>query len=162
MKKFINHIDHVVWLSRLENLEKNMAEIAAVTDAKFQRCDREDMKTVICVDWEAGLEVVAPMEEVNDFNRALHERLKSHGEGLLCAVFGVEDLEAHKAKLEARGLYVGPLMEDTSDVPWLDKIILRERFAPEVAGSWMVLSQIDYQDNVIRFVDVKQAETVSS
>ena len=34
--------------------------------------------------------------------------------------------------------------------------LLRERFAPEVIGSWMVLSQIDYQDDVIRFVEVRE------
>ena len=156
MKKFINHIDHVVWLSRLENLEKNIAELEAVTDGKLVRCDRDDMKTVICVDWDTGLEVVAPMDEVNDFNKALHDRLESHGEGLLAAVFGVEDLEKHKEKLEAKGMFVGPLMEDLPTAPWIERIILRERFAPEVAGSWMVLSQIDYQDDVIQFVDVKE------
>ncbi len=156
MKKFINHIDHVVWLSRLENADKNVAEIAAVTDGKFVRYERDDMKTVLYIDWDAGLEVVAPMEEVNDFNRALHDRLESHGEGLLAAVFGVANLEKHKEKLEAKGMEIGPLMEDLPDAPWIERIILRERFAPEVAGSWMVLSEIDYQDDVIEFVDVKE------
>lgn len=156
MKKFINHIDHVVWLSRLENAEKNVADLEAITDGKLVRYDRDDMKTVLFIDWDAGLEVVAPMDEVIDFNRGLHERLESHGEGLLAAVFGVENLEKHKEKLEAKGMFVGPLMEDTPDVPWIERIILRERFAPEVAGSWMVLSEIDYQDDVIQFVDVKE------
>jgi len=156
MKKFVNHIDHVVWLSRLENADKNVAELEAITDGKFVRMDRDDMQVVLFIDWDAGLEVVAPMPEVNDLNRALHDRLESHGEGLLAAVFGVKNLEKHKEKLEAKGMFVGPLMEDTPDAPWIEKIILRERFAPEVAGSWMVLSEIDYQDDVIQFVDVKE------
>jgi hypothetical protein len=156
MKKFINHIDHVVWLSRLENAEKNVADLEAITDGNLVRFDRDDMQVALFIDWDAGLEVVAPFPAVNDFNRALHERLESHGEGLLAAVFGVENLEKHKENLEAKGMFVGPLMEDTPDVPWIEKIILRERFAPEVAGSWMVLSEIDYQDDVIAFVDVKE------
>jgi hypothetical protein len=156
MKKFINHVDHVVWLSRLENADKNVADLEAITDATFVRQDRDDMKTVLFIDWDAGLEVVAPMSEVIDFNKGLHDRLESHGEGLLAVVYGVEDLEKHKAKLEAKGMYVGPLMEDTPDAPWIERIVLRERFAPEVAGSWMVLSQIDYQDDVIKFVDVRE------
>jgi hypothetical protein len=114
------------------------------------------MGVVLFIDWDAGLEVVSPMREHNEFNQALHDRLESHGEGLLAAVFGVENLEKHKEKLEAKGMFVGPLMEDTPDAPWIERIILRERFAPQVIDSWMVLSQIDYQDDVIQFVDVKE------
>ena len=80
MKKFINHIDHVVWLSRLENAEKNVADLEAITGGNLVRYERDDMKTVLFIDWDAGLEVVAPMPEVIDFNRGLHERLESHGE----------------------------------------------------------------------------------
>jgi len=156
MKKFINHIDHVVWLSRLENAEKNVADLEAITDGKLVRHDREDMGVVLFIDWDAGLEVVAPMAERNEANQALYDRLESHGEGLLAAVFGVEDLEKHKEKLEAKGMEIGPLMQDLPTAPWIERILLRERFAPNVIDSWMVLSQIDYQDNVIKFVDVKE------
>ena len=34
--------------------------------------------------------LMPPMPEVIDFNRGLHERLESHGEGLLAAVFGLK------------------------------------------------------------------------
>jgi hypothetical protein len=44
--------------------------------------------------------------------------------------------------------------------PWYDRLVLRERFGPPVMGSWMVFSQIDYSDNEIRFVDVKQTAHV--
>ena len=46
MKKFINHIDHVVWLSRLENAEKNVADLEAITGGNLVRYERDDMKTV--------------------------------------------------------------------------------------------------------------------
>lgn len=155
MKKFINHIDHVTWISRLANIEKNVAELEAVTEAKLLRFARDDMGFVMYLDWEAGLEVVAPYDERTAFNAMLHDRLETHGEGLLGVVFGVENLEKHKEKLEAKGMFVGPLMDDLPTSPWHHKIVLRERIAPSVLNSQIVLGQIDYQDDVIRFEDVK-------
>lgn len=155
MKKFVNHIDHVTWISRLENIEANVAMLEMVTEAKLVRFERKDMGFVMYLDWEAGLEVVAPLAERTPFNEALYARLESHGEGLLGVVFGVENLEKHKEKLEAKGLQVGPLMDDLPTSPWHHKIMLRERAAPEVINSWIILGQIDYQDDVIRFEDVK-------
>ncbi len=154
MKKFINHIDHVTWISRLENIEANVARLEAITDGKLLRFERDDMGFIMYLDWDAGLEVVAPMDERTPFNEALHDRLDTQGEGLLGVVFGVPDLEAHKAKLEAKGFEVGPLMDDLPTSPWHDRIVLRERMGPPVMDSWMVLGQIDYQDDVVQFVDV--------
>jgi len=113
------------------------------------------MGAVICVDWSAGLEVVAPLPDRTAMNEALYGRLETIGEGLLAVVYGVENLEAHKAKLEAKGFQIGPLMEGDPIEPWYNRLFLRERFAPPVMGSWMVFSQIDYNDDVIRFVDIK-------
>jgi hypothetical protein len=160
MKKFVNHVDHAVYLSRWENLDRNIANLEAVTDASLERCVREDMGCAVCVDWSAGLEVVAPTPERNAANEALHARLESHGEGLLAVVYGVADLEAHKAKLEARGFAIGPLMETDPCEPWFNRIVLRERFAPEFLNSWMVFSEIDYSDGMIRYVDVKEPASI--
>ena len=66
------------------------------------------------------------------------------------------NLEAHKAKLEAKGFDIGPLMTGDPVEPWYNRLLLRERFGPPVMGSWMVFSQIDYNDDVIRFVDVEE------
>jgi hypothetical protein len=156
MKKFVNRVDHVVYLSRLANIDANIASLEALTDATFERCERHDMGALICVDWSAGLEIVAPLAEKSEVNAALHARLETHGEGLLAVVYGVEDLEAHKAKLEAKGFDIGPLMSADPIEPWYNRIVLRERFGPPVVGNWLVFSQIDYKDGVIRFVDVKQ------
>ena len=156
MKKFINHVDHVTWISRLENVEKHVADLEAITDGKLLRFERADMGFVMYLDWDSGLEVVAPMDEKTPFNQALHDRLEKHGEGLLGIVFGVPDLEKHKEKLEAKGFFVGPLMDDLPTSPWHHRIVLRERMGPEVLNSWMVFGQIDYQDDVIQFVDVNE------
>lgn len=153
MKKFTNHIDHVVWISRLENIETNVAELEKVADVKLQRFECKDMGFVMYLNWEAGLEVVAPMQERSDFNQALHDRLQSHGEGLLGVVFGVRDLDKHKARLEAQGIPVGPLMDDHPDSPWHHKLVLRERAVPPVFNGWFVFGDIDYADGVIPFGD---------
>jgi hypothetical protein len=154
MKKFINHIDHVAWISRLENIEKNVAELEKLSGAKLERFERKDMGFVMYICWEAGLEVVAPLPEVSDFNQMLHDRLKTQGEGVTAVVFGVRDLEKRKAELEALGIQVGPLLDDHPDSPWHHKLILRERHCGRVINTGFVLGQIDYADDVIRYEDV--------
>lgn len=47
MKKFTKHIDHAVWISRVENIEKNVAALEKITDSKLTRFDREDMGFVM-------------------------------------------------------------------------------------------------------------------
>jgi hypothetical protein len=155
VKRFIQHVDHAVWISRLENIEAHVAMLETVTGAKLERFERKDMGFAMYLDWEAGLEVVAPLPDRTGFNQALYERLESHGEGMLGVVFGVEDLERHREKLEAKGLVVGPLMDDHPDSPWHHRLVVRERAAPEAINSWIILGQIDYEDDVIHFEDVE-------
>lgn len=154
MKKFVDHVDHAVYISRRETLEANIAQLALLTDCEMERCERPDMGCIVCVDWSRGLEIVAPFAARSEANAALHDRLDAVGEGLLAIVYGVEDLEAHKAKLEARGLFVGPLMTSVPAEPWYGRLVLRERFSPGFLGSWLVFGQLDYADDEIRFVTV--------
>ena len=44
MKKFVNRIDHVVWLSRLENLDKNIGEIDVPIIVRLQGTNAEPHK----------------------------------------------------------------------------------------------------------------------
>jgi hypothetical protein len=151
MKKFTNHVDHVAWISRPETLNANVAELEKLTGAKLVRFERKDMGFVMCIDWEAGLEVVSPMREPTDFNQGLYEWLETRGEGVISVVFGVRDLEKHKARLEGLGVPVGPLMDDHPDSPWHDKINLLERAAGIVMNSTLILGDIDYSDSMIQF-----------
>lgn len=153
MKKFINHVDHVAWLSRPENLDANVAQLEKLTGATLTRFSRKDMGFTMCISWEAGLEVVAPMEERTDFNGWLWSELETKGEGVSSVIFGVRDLEAHKARLEKMGLEVGPLLDDHPDSPWHDRLVLHERLAGQAINSNIILGDIDYQDDVIPFVD---------
>jgi hypothetical protein len=156
MKKFVNHVDHVTWISRLANIEQHVADLEAITDGNLLRFEREDMVFVMYIDWDAGLEVVAPMDAKTDFNQGMHDWLDTRGEGLMGIVFGVENLEKHKEKLEAKGMFVGPLMDDLPTSPWHHRLVMRERIAPAAINSMIVLGQIDYADDVIRFEDVKE------
>ena len=60
-------------------------------------------------------------------------------------------LNAHKARLEAMGFPVGPLMDDHPDSPWHDKLVLWERVAGEAMNTNIILGDIDYADEVIPF-----------
>ncbi len=153
MKKFVNHIDHVTWISKPETIEANVALLEKLADAKLERFERQDMGFVMYISWEAGLEVVTPMAERTDFNQMLYDWLEQRGEGLMGVVFGVRDLDRHKARLEAQGFEVGPIMDDHPDSPWHDKIRLFERMGGMVMNSSFILGDIDYQDGMIRFED---------
>jgi hypothetical protein len=67
----------------------------------------------------------------------------------------VRQLEQRKARLEAIGVDVGPLMDDHPDSPWHDKLVLRERVAGIVMNSCFVLGDIDYVDDLISFDDTR-------
>ena len=97
--------------------------------------------------------MVAQMSRRTYFNQALHDQLQAQGEGLLGVVFGVNDLDRHKARLEALGMGLGPMMDDHPDSPWHHQLILRERMAPPVMNSWLILGDIDYANGVIQFGD---------
>jgi len=153
MKKFINHVDHVAWLSRPENLDANVAQLEKLTGATLARFSRADMGFTMCISWEAGLEVVAPHEERTDFNSWLWSELEAKGEGVTSVVFGVKDLDAHKARLAKLGFEVGPLMDDHPDSPWHNKLVLWERMAGEAMNTNIILGDIDYADDVIPFGD---------
>lgn len=153
MKKFVNHIDHVTWISRPENIEANVAQLEALSGARLTRFDREDMGFSMYLSWEAGLEVVTPMARRTDFNQLLYDWLDNRGEGLMGVVYGIRDLDKHKARLEAQGFEVGPIMDDHPDSPWHDKIRLFERMGGVVMNSTFILGDIDYREGLIAFED---------
>jgi hypothetical protein len=153
MKKFTNHIDHVAWISWPQNLEANVAQLEKLADCKLTRFAREDMGFTMYINWEAGIELVAPMEKPTEFNQMLRSWLDTHGEGVMSVVFGVRDLDKHKARLEKLGFEVGPLMDDHPDSPWHDKLVLWERMGGVALNTCFILGDIDYADNVILFGD---------
>jgi hypothetical protein len=153
MKKFTNHVDHVAWISRLENLEANLAALEARAGAKLLRYEHREKGYVICVNWAAGIEVLAPLADRTDYNGMMHDWLDTRGEGVIFVAFGVADLARHAARLEAMGIEVSPPFEDRADTPWKDQLVLREQIAGTVMNSYFVLADIDYADGLIGFGD---------
>lgn len=151
MKKFINHVDHVAWICRYENVEEHVARLEALSGVTLQRFERKELGLSINASWEAGLELLAPLPGRTDFNGALYDHLEAHGEGVFAVVFGVPDLEKHKAYLEGKGFAVGPAIDDSADSPWHHKMVLRERHAGGFLNGNFVLGQIDYGDDIVRF-----------
>jgi len=151
MKKFVNHVDHVAWVSRPENIEANVKALEKLSNARLTRFERRDMGLILYISWEAGLEIMAPSEEPTEANQPLREWLETRGEGVMFVIFGVADLEAHKARLEALGCEVGPLVDDHSSSPWHHKLVLRERQAGLVMNTNFVLGDIDYAEDVVSF-----------
>lgn len=153
MKKIVDHIDHVVWISSPENLEANVSTLETVANTKLTRFEREDMGFIMYLSWEAGIELVCPMDTPTDFNAALNAHLQARGEGIIGVVFGIKDLDAHKARLESLGIEAGPEMDDLPSSPWHHRLNLRERMAGIAMNSWFILGDIDYEDGMINFVD---------
>lgn len=149
MKKMINRVDHVAWIARFENIDARVAELEELSGVKLERFVRKDAGILICANWEAGLELLSPLPERNDFNGALHDHLDKQGEGVFAVVFGVPSLDRAKQRLEALGHEVGPEMDDHEDSPWHHKMVLRERVAGPFLDGFFVLGQIDYADEVI-------------
>ena len=155
VKKFINHVDHVAWICRYENVEANIARLEALSGVTLERFERKDIGISISANWESGLELLSPLPARTEFNGGLYDHLDAHGEGVYAVVFGVPSLEKHKHYLEARGFEVGPEVDDHVDSPWHDKMVLRERMTDPFLTSNFVLGQIDYRDDIIRFEPVK-------
>ncbi len=153
MKKFTNHVDHVAWVSRPETIEENVARLEMLSNTRLARFERKDMGLVLYINWEAGLEVMAPSTYPTEANQPLRDWLDEKGEGVMFVVFGIRVMEAHKARLEALGFEVGPLVDDHPDSPWHDQLVLRERQAGQVLNTNFVLGDIDYVDGLIAFGD---------
>jgi hypothetical protein len=153
MKKFVNHLDHVAWVSRPETIERNVMELEKLSGVRLTRFERQDMGLILYISWEAGLEVMAPSPMPTEANRQLRDWLETRGEGVMFVIFGVKDLEAHKARLEALGFAVGPLVDDHASAPWHQKLVLQERQAGLVMNTNFVLGDIDYAEGVVSFGD---------
>ena len=156
MKKFINHVDHVAWICRYENVAANVAKLEGLSGVKLQRFERTDIGINICANWESGLELLSPLPERTEFNGGLYDHLDAHGEGVYAVVFGVPSLDKHKEYLEGRGIAVGPEVDDHVDSPWHAKMVLRERMTDPFLTSNFVLGQIDYRDDIVRFEPVEE------
>lgn len=148
--KLVNHIDHVTWVSRPETIAANVALLSKMFDVRFDEprtSEEQGFTMYLC--WEAGLEVVCPLPEVTSFNKTLHDRLASHGEGLISIVFGVRNLEETRKRLIDSGFQPGELWGNDPTSPWRDKVSIKEREIGMHFNTWMIFGEIDYEPGVV-------------
>ena len=148
--KFVDHIDHVTWVSYPETIADNVALFSRLFDVVFDAPSvRNDMGFTVYLCWEAGLEIVCPHAAPTDFNQTLHDHLARHGEGMMSIVFGVRDLEATRLRLEQGGFAPGPLWGNAPGSPWVNKVNIKEREAGIHMNTWMIFGEIDYAEGVV-------------
>jgi len=153
MRKFVNHVDHVAWIAFYDTIEDHISRLEELAGATLERYEREDAGILICVNWEAGLEILAPLPQRTEFNAMLYDHLEKHGEGIFSVVFGVKSIDEEGKRLEGLGYAVGPQLDDAPDTPWHDKLVMRERMVGPFMDGHFVLGQIDYADGVIGVED---------
>jgi hypothetical protein len=90
VKRFINHVDHVCWLTRDENLDAAAKKMAAMAGAKWDGPNvREALGIRQYLSWEAGLEIIAPQAGcTTDLCKQLNAVLETRGEGIWSVIIG--------------------------------------------------------------------------
>ena len=153
MKKFSNRIDHFVWICRPENLESHVQRLSQLFRVEFLGPWEHDFgggDVKVCVSWEGGLELIAPLSEESAMGRILARK----GEGPYALVFAVDDLDESIAHAKSLGHAPGDVMETPLDrTPWAHKLgRIREAAVGEMLGTVLVLGEVNYSEGVIEIV----------
>jgi hypothetical protein len=151
VKRFIDHVDHVVWVCRPDGIDAYAAQLGALCDAELLGpWSRDDLGMTLYLSWDAGLEIVAPHAERTPFNAMFYDHLEAHGEGLLGIVFGVRDIEAARERAKQLGYEPGPLMTESDEAPWAGKHdALLESIVGRFMNTTFIFGQIDYAPGVL-------------
>ena len=136
----ISRIDHVFVTVSPGNFQPCIDKLTQVLGVRFQGPIRRDgQNTQAAVDWEAGIEVLAPIREEGP----LWEQIQNRGEGQMGVVFGVADLDKAREKAAAEG--IRPLMNVglDGDEPWFDQFeTVEETVLTPIFGANIVLGEI--------------------
>ena len=151
MTKIVNHIDHIQWVCHKENIEQNARLPESVFECRIEGpVFRDDLGFILYVGWESGLEIIAPMVGVTEFNQQFHDHLAQHGEGVQSSGFGVRNIEQHRERILAAGFGASEIFGDDPRSPWAGKIELKEFIASRKAmGTQLVFGEIEYREGVI-------------
>ncbi len=151
MLKFIDHVDHVAWISRIENIEKNAEMISKLCNVELDGpFVPEGLGLTIYMSWAAGLEIAAPHNEVTKYNRPLHDRLEARGEGMWAVIFGVKNIEEARQRAEAMGFTPSPVIGESEQSPWAGSVLVKESRATEFLGTWLIFGEISYRDGLVK------------
>jgi hypothetical protein len=152
MKKFIDHVDHVAWICRQENLDRCVETMSKLCNIDFgEPLVHEEFGLTIFLSWKAGLEIVSPHAQVTTYNKLLHERLDNRGEGMWGVIFGVENLEAARERARLLGYQPTPIVSEALNTPWAGKVNVQESRATEFLGTWLIFGETGYGEGLVTF-----------
>lgn len=140
----VNRIDHLAILVSTSSFESCLERLTSALEAHFVRAERKDLGLLIAIDWDAGLEILAPTGP----DSPLWDRLQSHGEGQITIIYGVKDLDAAASRARAAGFGLGPEIGLIGDEPWAPRFnVLREIPLSEICGIRIALGQIEPRED---------------
>ncbi|WP_176593949.1 hypothetical protein [Sphingobium sp. EM0848] len=150
MRKFINHVDHIVWIVRPENQQLYVDKLSKLFRVTFEGpVLREEFGAQFWVSWESGLEIFAPHGD-GDMAKMWLQRLEERGEGVLSMVFGVPDMEEACEHASQLGYQVSPVIGFGGNEPWKHKLpVFKEATVVDMLGTMMAFGEIGYADGVI-------------
>lgn len=91
----MSRIDHVAWAVRRENLERYAKLLGELFNTEFENSIDTPITSVeVWISWEAGLELVAPVDRSELTGRMVSDHLEKHGESFFAVVMGVGDFDA--------------------------------------------------------------------
>jgi hypothetical protein len=152
-----NRIDHVAWVVRPENIEKYAKQLGDIFEAEFENSVGSQITSIIVyLSWEAGLELIAPLNRSDVVGNEVSDHLEKYGESPYGIIVGVEDIYQASARAQDLG-YVSKKMVQSSDVEarkarysWATKVtdLLEMEVAAPFLGMKLYYGQVDYADDV--------------
>jgi hypothetical protein len=140
LRQNINRIDHLAIVVSATNFEGCLERLTKALEARFVRAERKDLALLIAIDWDAGLEILAPTGPESP----LWNRLQTHGEGQVTIIYGVKDLDASAERAKDAGFGLGPEIGLIGNEPWAAQFdVLREVPLSEICGIRIALGQVE-------------------
>ena len=118
MQQPIDRVSHVVYCLEAEHLDRAAEFFSEVAGALFEDLSRPELGLRVMVDFERGLELIAPAPELGPVAERFLEHLKNNGEGLYDVVYGVRDLDETAERARAFGLGVTHRASFAEVPPW--------------------------------------------
>jgi hypothetical protein len=144
LKQNVNRIDHLAIVVSAASFENCLERLTRALEARFVRAEREDLGLLIAIDWDAGLEILAPTGPASP----LWDRLQTHGEGQITIIYGVKDLDAAASRAKAAGFGLGAEIGLIGGEPWAAQFdVLREIPLSELCGIRIALGQIEPRED---------------
>lgn len=139
LKQNVGRIDHVAILVSPGNFAACLERLEGALGVSFVRATRKDLGLLIGIDWDAGLEILAPTGPESP----LWQRLQERGEGHVSIIFGVADLESAKGQARAAGFNLGPEVGLTGEEPWAERFeVLRESMLESFCGIDLAIGEV--------------------